>query len=301
MTNIIEYIEDLEKGKATAERIYKQRKALWDRAVAAYGRSQMFESTWKDFNDRNDAIDKSARSINDALLRAAKYGDHVVEKTDKAKKAVELLAYDVRDIACQAEYLTNLMEDFGTSIKNLLGKDAKAEKCIEDFVKTIPDVSKCSLEALDKTLDLIKVASWVNESIGGNCGVNARILNIMSAIKSCGLLDNLDPDSEAVKQTIVLRGKYTCIITEAGNIADTTCGSFYAKYASSEGPSCLGKDETNFCDYSNKTKINWKKAEAKVTAARNWLNCTAEAKNTAEANYNACKAAYELAKDAQKC
>lgn len=302
MTNIKKYIGDLEKGQATAERVYKQRKAIWERAVAAHGKAQLFESTWKEYCNRNDAIDKSASAINDSLFRAAKYGDHVVGKTDKANQAVELLTYDVRDIACQAEYLTKMLEEFATSVNTVLGKDAKAGKCIEDFAKTIPDVSKFSLEALDQSLELVKVTSWVQESIGGDCGVNARVLELMAVVKACGFLEGQDPDSDIAKQTKNLRKKYPCTITDADQMVDDACGTkFYKPFAALEPPSCINDDKTDFGDYYSKTKTNCKKSEAKVTAARNWLNCAEEAKNEALANYNACKAAYELALEAQKC
>lgn len=301
MTNILEYVEDLEKGKSTAERLYKQRKAIWDRAAAAYGKAQLFETTWKDFCGRSEATSKLALAIHDAMFRCVKYGDQVSDRTEDANNAVELLAYDVRDIACQAEYLQKLVEDFSASAKTVLGKDSKCEKFVADFMKTLPDVSKFSIEALDKTLDLVKTTDSVHEAIGGNCGVNARILDIMGAIKAAGLLHQLDPTGDTAKQTANLRKKYTSQIAAIDDLKDDTCDTAYQAYKGQKGATCVNKENDKFDQYVNWSKKNLINAESKLTLAREWLNCTAEAKNKAEATFNACKAAYELALEAKKC
>lgn len=301
MTNILEYVEDLEKGKSTAERLYKQRKAIWDRAVAAYGKAQLFETTWKDFCNRSEVTSKMAMTIHDALFQCVKYGDQVAKRTEDANTAVELLAYDIRDIACQAEYLQKLVEDFSTSAKTLLGKDSKCEKAVADFMKTLPDVSKFSREALDKTLALVKTTDGVHEAIGGNCGVNARILDVMADVKKAGLLHQLDPSSEVFKQATALRKKYTSDIAAADDIKDDACDSAYQLYKAQKGATCVNKENDKFDKYFNWSKNNLISAETKLTFARDWLNCSAEAKNKAEATFNACKAAYELALEAKKC
>ncbi|MBL7780641.1 MAG: hypothetical protein JNM22_05435 [Saprospiraceae bacterium] len=301
MTNILEYVEDLEKGKSTAERLYKQRKAIWDRATSAYGKAQLFESTWKDFYDGSEATSKLAMSIYDAMFRAVKYGDGVASRTADANKAVELLAYDVRDIACQAEYLQTLVDEFNTSAKVALGKDSKCEKFVADFMKTLPDVSKFAIDALDKTLELVKTTDSVHEAISGNCGINARILDVMSTIKAVGLLHQLDPNSETAKQTANLRKKYTSQITEVDDLKDDTCDTAYKAFKGQKGATCANKENDKFDQYVNWSKNNLGKAENKLTLAREWLNCTTEAKNKAEAAFNACKAAYELALEAKKC
>jgi len=292
------YIESLRVGKDASERRYKQRKALWERALAAYQKSQLVETTWEAYCDRIQNTDKAAKDISDALFRALKLGDTVVTNTQNAQQAVEYLSNEVRDIACQAEVLKKLLEEFRSKVVGKLGKDASAPGCIDEVLKTIPDVNTHSFAALESIFSVHKTISWVRESMAGNCGVNARIEGLMKRLKHCGLKEAMTTEEEEA-----LFAKYDCSTPDASQISDTACDVQYKNYNNpTDNLTCIHSElDVSFPRYRNVTLNNCKNAVLKTLAAREWLNCTAEAKNKAEAEFNACKAAYEAAVAAQKC
>ncbi|MFM9946778.1 MAG: hypothetical protein ACKV1O_02460 [Saprospiraceae bacterium] len=292
------YIESLRVGKDAAERRYKQRKALWERALAAYQRAQLVEMTWKAYCDRIQQTDRAASNINDVLFGALKQGDAVVTNTQNAQQAVEYLSSEVRDIACQAEVLKKLLEEFRSKVEGKLGKDAASLGCIDEVLKTIPDVTTHSFAALESIFAVHKTISWVRESLAGNCGVNARIEGLIKRLRHCGLKEGMTTEEEAT-----LFAKYDCSIPDANQISDTECDAQYKNYNNpDENLTCIHSElDVSFPRYRNVTKNNCANAVKKALAAREWLNCTSEAKNKAEAEFNACKAAYEAAVAAQKC
>jgi uncharacterized protein YoxC len=292
---IKEYIDDLKNGSDTAERTFKLRKAFWNRASAAYGKAQMIESSLKDYSDRIATADAAATAIDSALLRAADAGDKVTDNTDKARQAVELLTSEIQDIACQAEVLTQCLKKFRTDMESKMGKDKPGLACVDEVLKTIPDVTTHAYAGLDKVLAVAKNVHCVQTSIAANCGVNARLLGLAHLIKTCGFKETVG--SEETR----LSAKYTCTIPGAAKEDDAACQTVYGDYAAKNNPKCDKVFEVSFAGYRQNTNTNYDLAKAKTTAALAWLNCTAEQKNKAEAEFNACKAAYEAAVAANKC
>lgn len=292
---INEYIENLNAGKNTAERAYKLRKSLWERATAAYDKARMVENALKEDCDRIAKSDQAATAIDNMLLQIAKTGDTVTGNTDKARQAAELLVYEIRDIVCQAEAMSEKLKEFKIKIESVIGKDKPALQCVDEVMKTLPDVSTHGFAGLDKALSVIKNVNHIEAAIGGECGVNARLLVMTHKIKDCGFKEDIGAEEDALAK------KYPCTIPAAADLTDSLCGSLYNQYAAKPTPSCGQDFEASFAAYRNKTKTNYNDAVDKSTSALAWLNCTTETKNAAEATFNACKAAYEAALAAKKC
>lgn len=293
---INEYIEDLKNGKDTAERAYKVRKSIMDRASAAYSKAQTVEAALKAYWDRVVATRQMVATIGTSVVNAMTTGVTVVGNTDKARQAVEFLTYEIQDIACQAEAITNQIKDFQKAVEAKIGKDKPALACIDEVLKTLPDVSTHAFAGLDKSLALIKTINYVQTSLEGKCGVNSRLLELTEKMVDCGFKDEIGTIDAAWVE------KYKCEIPIEVTSEDPKCGDKYATYNAKVSPSYDGCDlQKNFCNYINKTETNYKDAMDKSIAALDWFNCATAQKNAAEATFNACKAAYEAALQAKKC
>ncbi|WP_421795250.1 hypothetical protein [Haliscomenobacter sp.] len=292
---ITKYINDLKNGRDTAERVYQVRKSLWERAIAAYSKAQMVEGALKAACDRIETTVDTAEAINNTLIRAAKAGHNVFQNTNKARQASELLNYEMMDILCQAEVFAKKMDKFRIDVLAKLGADKPVATCIDDLIKTLADISKHAQEGLNKTLSGVSVIHDIQAAIADNCGINARLLSLTAQLKTCGMKDNQS------QEELDLGKEYVCTVPDIGSMEDKDCGNQYKAYTLAVLPVCNHDFKSSFNKYRNETKNNFDKAKKKSEAALAWLNCTAEQKNLAEANFNACKAAYDAAVAAKKC
>ena len=292
---INEYIEDLKNGKDTAERAYKMRKSIMERAAAAYSKAQVMEATLKDYRDHIATTRQAAAAIGTAAVNALTTGVKVVGNTDKARQSVELLTYEIQDIACQAEAINKKITVFRKAVEDKIGKDKPALACIDEVLKTLPGVSDQAFAGLDKSLALIKNISCVQTSLEGSCGVNSRLLALTTKMACCGFKDEAGTVDPALVE------KYKCDVPKETKEGDAKCGTLYETYETKVTPDYGCDLKKDFAGYVNKTDTNYKDALDKSAAALAWLNCATAEKNAAEATFNACKAAYEAALAAKKC
>lgn len=292
---ITKYINELKSGKDTAERIFLVRKSLWERAKAAHDKAQMVESALKAACDRIETTDDSAEAINNTLIRAAKVGHNVVQNTDKARQASELLHYEMLDILCQAEIFGKKLEKFKSEVLARLGADKPVAACMDPVFKTLPDISKHAEEGVNKTLAGVRVIHDIHAAIADNCGINARLLGLAGQLKTCGMKNSQS------QEELDLGKEYLCTIPDAASTVDEKCGNLFNAYDSAKLPDCNRDFKASFNKYRRDAKNDYGRAKDKSEAALAWLNCTAEQKNIAEANFNACKAAYDAAVAAKKC
>lgn len=294
-SELTKYLNDLKKGRDTAERSYLVRRSVWERASTAYGKTQQIESAFKDSWDRIEKVDESADAISSTLLRAAKTGVTVNDNTDKARQASELLTYEILDILCLADTIAKELEDVKKEVLNKLTPDKPIAGCIDKVLKTLPDINKNAKEALDKTLSVVGSIHDIQAAIADNCGINARLIGLAKQLQDCGLSDcppSIGEDPIA---------KFTCVTPKMDAIEDNACSSQYSTYLSTPLPACDRDLKATFNKYRSDTEVNYKKAKKKTEVTLAWLNCTAEQKNATEASFNACKAAYDAAKAANKC
>jgi hypothetical protein len=309
-----EYIDALAQDKDKSERLYNQRKAYLNRAQAANGKSKLIENTLKDYKERIETTDDIVKNLSDAAFRAAALGHKITENTDISVNSLKNLSYEVSDVSKKTEVLLKQVEIYRDEAKKRCGEKSPIIGCAETVLNTISPAIDTSLDALEKTLAVLKTAELLSESLSGNCGVVSRLVGVMVMVEACEFplktaSSDTEPDcpecmeKEAIQRT-ELKNKYKCEIPPASAATpDEYCDceyKAYLKYVGLDKP-CDQYTNANAMKYYKSILLGYENAVKRSVAAQNWLNCTSEAKNTAESQYNAFKAAYDAANEAKKC
>ncbi len=292
-----DYIEARKKEKETAERQYKQRKAIYDRAKNADEQAYFIKAALKEYRDKVKIMDDLAMDIDKSLQRAIDSGILINNRMECAIQSVILLSYETRDFLRQAETLINALSVF--SGKAVLKDRTDILKSIDTIAKLLDTIVKNGLESLEKIFSLLKIMDEAQIVNNGNCGIIARNVELIKRLDDCVLV---------VKDPTFFDkfNAYPCTIEAADTLEDTLCDSAYNTYNNSISLNCLDsildiKEKKGYPLYANNIRKGYDNATIKADNAREWLNCTINAKNEAETNFNACKAAYDLALTTYKC
>ena len=87
-----DYIEARKKEKETAERQYKQRKAIYDRAKNADEQAYFIKAALKEYRDKVKIMDDLAMDIDKSLQRAIDSGILINNRMECAIQSVILLS-----------------------------------------------------------------------------------------------------------------------------------------------------------------------------------------------------------------
>ncbi len=289
-----DYLDKRKEERDITERLYKQRKAIYERAKMANEQTLLIESSLKEYSDKSKVLEDLAKDIDDALVRIAQSGVIIDTKITESTKALLLLSYEIRDFLRQAEAIVKELEAF--SKVDVVTEKPDVLKCIDAVVKLLDAICENGLASLDKTLVLLKTVHTTQLAINGNCGVIARSVELAKQLDKCMLIIKPDKFWDIYP--------YSCKVDEAKKLNVEPCKDEYDEYL--KAGSLMPKDDimnesNGFPDYQKHIKTVLEKAQIKIEKSRAWLNCANKAKNEAEASFIACKAAYDLAVTTYKC
>lgn len=312
------FIDARLKEKDNAERYRNQRLSYLERAKSAYTKSKLLENTFKSDFDTLKSTNDIVKNLDNAVYRAALLGDKTIKNTQIAVDSLEKVIEEMSQVSQKAEDLIAEVKAYKDKAKMALGDKAPLIAYIDTVATTTDPTLELGLSALDKALSALKSTEMLYDAIQGNCGVESRLVSIMTIIDNWQLpLDKLeqkpneepepDPCPSCTDEENGNRNRltttYKCEIPAPENApADDVCNCEYTNFIKSVKEDTLcGEDTKAIVDYCGKVVNDYDQAQKQAKAALNWLNCATEAKNNADARYNACKGAYEAAIAARKC
>jgi hypothetical protein len=307
------FIDARLKDKDNAERYRNQRLSYLERAKSAYTKAKLLENTFKSDFDALKSTNEVVKNLDKAVYRAALLGKKTIENTEIAVDSLEKVIIEMSQVSQKAEDLIAEVKDYKDKAKAILGEKAALMAPIDAIAITTEPTLDLGLSALDKALSALKNTEMLFDAMQGTCGVESRLVNIMTLLEQWSLpLQKLeentedepcqDCEDEEQKNRKALK-IYVCAIPAPENApADDICDCQYDAFIATlkTDDSCL-VDTSAITKYCNDVDNNYNSAKKQAKAASVWLNCATEAKNNADAKYNACKGAYEASVAARKC